>query len=262
MLILQPIGGLCNRMRSINSAKELAKKRNETLTVIWFVNPELGCRFEDIFAPTKDFRIITIHSKWNLRKLFLQFVCTAFGSFLDNTAIRAHKGDGNLEEAFAASLKKNTYIATEEHFYESHDYSSFVPNDTVNEKIESMKEKLGEHAVGVHIRRTDNGPAIGKSSTDAFVSSMEKEIAREPLTHFYVATDDMTEEENLRKLFPDRIISNETRDLSRDSVAGIRDACVDLFSLASTNKIIGSYFSSFTDIAADMHQIPKIVAGV
>ena len=31
--------------------------------------------------------------------------------------------------------------------------------------------------------------------------------------------------------------------------------------LSKTDKIIGSYFSSFTDIAADINGIPKIVAG-
>ena len=55
MLIIQPVGGLCNRMRSINSARVLAQKRGEKLTVIWFVNPELGCPFERIFEPTDAF---------------------------------------------------------------------------------------------------------------------------------------------------------------------------------------------------------------
>ena len=57
------------------------------------------------------------------------------------------------------------------------------------------------------------------------------------------------------------IISNETRDLSRDSVNGVKDALLDLMCLSKTDKIIGSYFSSFTDIAADINGIPKIVAG-
>ena len=58
MLIIQPIGGLCNRMRAINSARMLAEKRQEKLTVIWFVNPELGCPFEKIFEPTDAFKVI------------------------------------------------------------------------------------------------------------------------------------------------------------------------------------------------------------
>lgn len=78
---------------------------------------------------------------------------------------------------------------------------------------------------------------------------------------FYLATDDPAEEALLRATFPGHILSNQNRCLRRDTKEGIEDALLDLYCLASTQKIIGSYFSSFTDIAADMHKIPKIIAG-
>ena len=80
-------------------------------------------------------------------------------------------------------------------------------------------------------------------------------------TMFYLATDDMAEEAELRKAFPGRILSNQERCLRRDSREGMQDALLDLYSLAATRKIIGSYFSSFTDIAADMRKIPLVIAG-
>ena len=256
MLIIQPIGGLCNRMRAINSAYMLAKERKEKLIVIWFVNHELGCPFQELFQNTDELKVINIHSKWNLQKMWYQLT----SHFVNNETIRQHKGDGLLAEAYRKSLPKKVYIATEEHFYPCHDYHLFVPTQEIQKRIDDMGTKLGKHAVGVHIRRTDNKPAIGKSSTAAFINAMEKEIAINPDTCFYLATDDMSEEEALRKHFGDKIISNETRDLSRDSISGIKDAMLDLFSLSNTTKIIGSFFSSFTDIAADMHGIEKIVA--
>ena len=73
MLIIQPIGGLCNRMRAINSAMVLAKKQNKKLKVIWNVNAELGCPFEELFEPTDAFTVMNISSKWNPIKLFYQF---------------------------------------------------------------------------------------------------------------------------------------------------------------------------------------------
>lgn len=257
MLIIQPIGGLCNRMRAINSARMLAKERGDKLTVIWNVNHELGCPFEEIFQPNDTLRVINIHSKWNVRKLFHQLTA----QFIPNDEIKAHKGDGLLDEAFRKSLRAKVYIATEEHFYPCHEYDLFVPSDDVQAKIDAKKALLGPHCVGVHIRRTDNLPAMAKSSSEAFIRSMEAELSRVPDTQFYLATDDMREEEALRERFPGRIISNEGRDLSRDSISGIKDAMVDLYCLASTSKIIGSFFSSFTDIAADMRSIPKIIAG-
>lgn len=257
MVILQPIGGLCNRMRAINSAFLLAKERGDKLTVIWFENKELGCPFGELFKDSGEIRIINIKSKWNLLKMWYQLS----SHFINNETIRAHKGDGLLDEAFRKALPKRIYIATEEHFYPCHDYHLFVPTDEIAARIKKMKDKLGAASVGVHIRRTDNKPAMDKSSTTAFRTAMEKEVAANPEVTFYLATDDFTEEEALRKHFGNKIISNENRDLSRDSVNGIKDAMLDLYSLSSTSKIIGSYFSSFTDIAADMHSIPKLVAG-
>lgn len=257
MLIIQPIGGLCNRIRAINSAWMLAQERGDTLTVIWNVNQELGCPFERLFEPNPAFRVINIRSKWDPRKLYLQ----TSSHFIPNEEIRAHKGDGLLEEAYRKALPDKIYIATEEHFYPCHSYELFTPIPAIQKRIQEMTRDFSSHTVGVHIRRTDNKPAIGKSSTEAFVASMDAELAANEDTVFYLATDDREEEECLRDYFGGVIFSNEDRDLSRDSVSGIQDAMVDLYALASTHKIIGSYFSSFTDIAADMHGIPKIIAG-
>ena len=284
MIIIQPIGGLCNRMRAINSARVLAKKRGETLKVIWNVNPELGCPFEELFQKTRlqfpsmltisplsaipftdviymdaafAFSLRNIHSKWDPQKVFYQLTRMVVG----NEELRANRTEQGLPDAYVASLPKNLYIATEEHFFPCHDYSPFQPTTEIADRVNAITAGFKSHNVGIHIRRTDNKPAIGKSSTQAFIDAMQKELSMDPSTMFYLATDDLSEEANLRRVFPDRIISNETRDLSRDSVNGVKDALLDLMCLSKTDKIIGSYFSSFTDIAADINGIPKIVAG-
>ncbi len=256
MIMIQPIGGLCNRMRAINSAYMLSKERKDKLTVIWFNNSELNCPFEQLFQKHDDLTILNIYSKWNIKKLFHQFS----SQFISNEEIKTNKTDGLLTESYRNSLGKKIYIATEEHFYPNHSYELFVPTHEIQQRIDHMCAHFGSNPVGVHIRRTDNAPAIGKSSTKAFIQAMEKELADNPETMFYLATDDLREESNLRSHFAGRILSNENRDLSRDSVRGIEDAMLDLYCLSKTNKIIGSFFSSFTDIAADMNAIPKIIA--
>ena len=257
MLILAPIGGLCNRMRAINSALVLAQKRGEPLKVIWNVNPELGCPFEELFQPTDAFRLRNIHSKWDPVKLAYQLTCRNIG----NEDIRGNRDENGLLESYYNALPKRLYIATEEHFFKNSDYSPFKPSGEIRQKADRLLSSTAGRKVGVHIRRTDNRPAISGSSTDAFVQAMEKEIQAFEDTVFYLATDDLSEEAALRERFGSRILSNEGRDLSRDTVSGIRDALLDLICLSETEKIIGSYFSSFTDIAADMHQIPKLIAG-
>ena len=259
MIIIQPSGGLCNRMRVINSGWKLARERHDQLKVLWNCNAELNCPFESLFQPVKEFKITSIHSVADPRKLLHQKTAR---HYLTNDEILAHRNaDGILDPAYVATLTGKTYIFTWEWFYPSEDYHLFVPADRLQARIDAMTAKFGSSCVGVHIRRTDNQPAIGKSSTDAFITSMKKELEADPDTMFYLATDDKQEEAALREVFPDRILSNEDRCLRRDSVDGMHDALLDLYCLASTRKIIGSYFSSFTDIAADMHKIPKVIAG-
>lgn len=259
MIIIQPSGGLCNRMRVINSGWRLSRERQEKLLVLWNCNPELNCPFEALFRPVTEFRITNIHSVADPRKLFYQKTAR---TCLTNDSLIAHRtAEGVLDSSYVRSLKSNLYIFTWEWFYPSEDYHLFVPTETLEKRIRKITAGFGPSCVGVHIRRTDNQPAIGKSSTDAFLHSMKQELLEDPDTMFYLATDDMAEEARLREAFPGRILSNQKRCLRRDSREGMQDALLDLYSLAATRKIIGSYFSSFTDIAADMRKIPLLIAG-
>lgn len=53
-LFLKPVGGLCNRMRSIDSALALCNKYNYELVIIWVLDHALNCRFHDLFEPLQN----------------------------------------------------------------------------------------------------------------------------------------------------------------------------------------------------------------
>ena len=258
MIIIQPSGGLCNRMRVINSAYVLAKRRKERLIVLWYTCSELNCPFEELFLPTKEITIINIRSLLDIRKIYYQLTS---GSRFTNEDILHNKTDGVLHPEFERTLKKRVYIFTWEHFFPSEDYHLFIPTEILQKRIHKIAENFGKHCIGVHIRRTDNIPSKDSSSTEHFISSMEAEVAKDRNVKFFLATDDRDEEAALRLHFGNRIISNQNKVLDRNSPTGIQDAVIDLFSLAQTEKILGSYYSSFTDIAADINHIPKIIMG-
>ena len=175
--------------------------------------------------------------------------------------IENNKTDGVLHTDFFNRLSSSCYIFTWEHFYPANDYHLFVPTASLTKRIDAIAKDFGEHAVGVHIRRTDNTWAIANSKSDEFSVAIRKELEQFPDAKFYIATDDITEEERLRKEFGNAIVSNTSKTLARDSVEGMHDALIDLFCLSRTKKIFGSFYSSFTDIAADMRGIEKIVVG-
>ena len=258
MIIIQPSGGLCNRMRVISSAYILAQKKNCKLLVLWKMCDELNCPFEELFLPPKEFTIINFKSNFNMKKLFYQF--TAKQRF-NNTDIENNKTDGVLHNDFFKKLSSSVYLSTWEHFYPAKDYHVFEPTAALKKRITNITDTFGPHCVGVHIRRTDHTWAIANSKSDEFSVAIGEELKKFPEAKFYIATDDIREEERLRKEFGNAILSNTTKTLARDSVEGMHDALIDLFCLSLTTKIFGSYYSSFTDIAADMQGIEKIVIG-
>ena len=113
--------------------------------------------------------------------------------------------------------------------------------------------------VGLHIRRSDNEMSIKYSPTELFLEAIEKEIESNPSVKFYLATDDSQEEKLITERFGDRICTYRKRSVDRNTEVAIVDAMIDLTNLASCKKIYGSYYSSFSDVAAIWGNIEKEV---
>ncbi|KAA6326633.1 hypothetical protein EZS27_024282, partial [termite gut metagenome] len=106
--------------------------------------------------------------------------------------------------------------------------------------------------------RADNVRSISKSPTELFISRMNDEIQRHPETLFYLATDSQEEKALLKSIFGKRVITLD-KEISRRTPIGIENAVVDLFLLSKTNKIIGSFHSSYTEMAAELSGIECLI---
>ena len=113
--------------------------------------------------------------------------------------------------------------------------------------------------VGVHIRRTDHVQAIRHAAVEDYIGLMDREVAQNEEVRFFLATDD----ENVKRRLIDHLgkerISTAAAELRRDTLAGIEAAVVDLFALSRCGKIIGSYYSSYSEIAAELGHIEMII---
>ncbi|KAA6321316.1 hypothetical protein EZS27_029024, partial [termite gut metagenome] len=87
---------------------------------------------------------------------------------------------------------------------------------------------------------------------------MNDEIQQHPETLFYLATDSQKEKALPKGIFGKRIITLD-KEISRTTPSGIENAVVDLFLLSKTNKIIGSFYSSYTEMAAELSEIKCII---
>ena len=257
MIWIEPIGGLCNRMRAINSAYHLALDLGQELTVIWTARAELNCSFGKLFKKLSQVQLIENVGKtarrYKLRRYFSDL-------YLNEEAVGRLNGNDPMIPISFFREKKRIYIHTGYQFYRTENYPKlFVPTEEVRNLVEGQKRQWKGRMVGVHIRRTDNTSAIRGSSTEGFIMQMEKELLQEPETCFFLATDSNMESETLCKKFGSRIYMQENKKLERDSEEGMKAALVDLLCLAGTEKIIGSYWSSFTDLSSEYYGIEKVI---
>ncbi len=254
MIFVEPMLGLCNRIRVLDSVLAINHARRHSVCVLWVRNADLNCRFDELFErPAGVDRIFDFAGATQPGRFLKQFL----PRLVQNAVARAidQKEMDSLRAAgfsFAELVKtRSLYLRTWEHFHRGEDPLAAFQLVPELRAIVDAHQINRPQTVGVHIRRTDHR-WLHHSPTNEFVSLMEQEAARRPGVVFFVATDDLDEEKNLQQRFPGRIITHPKRSLDRNSSAAIKDAAIDLYSLARCGKIIGSYGSSFSIAAAQI----------
>lgn len=226
-----PIGGLCNRLRVIASGLQWAG--SEGLRVHWYVSEEMNANYTDVFETPNGVKLVETKGVPLFDRLALSKRIPFFG--------------------------KNWQI-TCENWLKVLDFSFVKPTSEMQAIVDSRCAEFPNKVVGVHIRRTDNAESIRLSPSSAFVREMKRAVDDDGIEAFFVASDSDEEKRMLRKEFGDnRIITNE-HVASRSDENGLKDAVVDLLMLSRTNKIIGSGWSSFSEVASYIGKIELVRA--
>lgn len=113
-------------------------------------------------------------------------------------------------------------------------------------------------ALACHVRRTDNERSITRSPTSGFVSAVRSAGLDRAGAALYLATDaPETEVPAFRGALRCRVVTlrellteAEALDLDRGSARGMELALLELFTLALAPRVLGSYGSAFSDVAA------------
>lgn len=258
-------GGLCNRLRVVLSALYFSQHTAVPVRVEWSKHKECFAHFTDLFLPivSDNFRITPMRW-WNKpveRKnlhlpalIRLPFYSKQIKNFWPNKHGEISK---LIQEHNRLYLSTCSCIMD----YPQEITHVLRPIPEIQQEIDAITQHFTPHTIGVHIRRTDNKASISGSPTSAFIEAMKKELETNNKVHFFVATDDTSVRTLLQNTFPGRIITQEFHKCHRDTLSGMKQAVVDLFCLARTTKIIGSYWSSFTDTAAEIGNTPLLIAG-
>ncbi len=267
-IILEPHAGLANRMRVIASGLWLGGILNKKIKLIWNPDSDLNCPFENLFEPIADLEPIDKKKKLFIvrstaqKSMLKRFVITCVNALISNKFIvfkdaevkNICKGEIDII-ALGKNCKILYFMTCEEFGVKTDEYKRFIPKPDIQHKINEQCKQFNLRTIGVHIRRTDNEIAIQQSPTELFIQRIKEDIEKDPDINYFLSTDDAQTEYQLKTLFGDKILTFD-KEYSRDSMQGVKDALVDMYCLANTTKIYGSYWSSFSDVAARINGIP------
>lgn len=262
-----PVGGLANRMRAVASAVTLAGKTESELQVVWFQDWALNASFSRLFKPV-DATMAGLRDASPLDYLLLDRPRSK--NFHIPRICQKFVFDSCLYERFITPLCKKhfdfetwardrqVYMASYTAFQlYKHELVRrlFVPLDEIQEEIDKRSHLFSKYMIGVHIRRTDNIDSIRQSPIELFYDKLDQDIKEDTEIGIYLATDSEEVKQLMKERYGERLLLSD-KQASRDSWEGIKDGIADMYTLARTQKIYGSFQSSFSDMAAQIGGVP------
>jgi hypothetical protein len=267
-IIVIPSEGLSNRLRVIATASKLARNSNKKILVYWEANSNLNATYQDLFEdtgtaitqPPLKYRIWLKMIRQSLRLRFVSKIYLDFFRFdfiyLDSMIRLVKDGQLNLQQEIDKSKEVFFCSCEEFEYFDASDYQSFLPKKKLKENIDLLSNKFNAKTIGIHIRSTDNEWSKKNSPFHLFINKIEEEIAIDESVNFFVSTDNEAYQKELLNRFGENRIFIHQKEFRRDTKKGIEDAVIDIFCLSKTTKIYGSYWSSFSEVASRIGNIP------
>lgn len=280
-IVVQPVGGLCNRLRVVASAYILSKKIEADLKLLWIPDKACNCLFGDLFEPPISFEVATIRSP----KLFGLIAKRPFSLLspllepalygahgrtltIDNGALAERNFLIEAEEVsdYETVIFKSCFSdfapssATPDHY--ANQASSFLRSIIPSKMVSDQLFDLPSPTIGIHIRRGDNLKSSQKSTTEEFVAKIDDCIADNSAASFLLATDDPDVEQELCIQYPNKILTFPKTSYDRSRKAAIQEALVDLLMLSKCDRILGSFWSSFSETASLFNLVTLDTIGV
>lgn len=264
-LTVEPTGGLANRLRALDAAIELGAASGVPVRLRWHVNRDLGGAFQRFFELPPSLSALDNPTEGDSRRWAARL--GAFGRrrayrYLADTDIK-RLVEQRADLVALAQGRRPLYIRTCYRFFASaRPYAWLQPIARLRSRIDEASGGFGAHTIGVHVRRTDHVTSREQSPDAIFFTALDACIEQDDAAEFCLCTDDGDTLARFRERYGRRIITRADRQLGRDSVGAIEDAVVDIFSLARCTRILGSEWSSFSRLAAQLGGIERRVLSV
>ena len=259
--------GLSNRIKSLVSVIKLAEENNSDYKVKWDIldnynknNHILNCSFEKLFENNieikqikEDYKIynhhcLSVSDKDNIPKNF-----NTFKSNLKKKTMTLNDRFNRNIDLMYNKIPDNIKIKYINYF------KILKLNKDLQEKVDNFSKNFNEHTISIHIRSWNRKNEESRKSLfnlNKYIDTLNKY----PDKNFYLSSDSQDVLNKLKDIYKDRLIyypRQNKLDNSRDYPEGIQEDLIELYLLSKNKFIIGSHFSTFTEVAWWLAECPK-----
>lgn len=266
-LFLDAQHGLGNRLRAVASAACVAQKTNRHLVIIWEPDHHCFCRMSDLFKYSGEVLDRSFVSEADRSGMSLfNYMEIEQGSSKDAYIAPDIVGDLYVRSAYPINSPLTSW-REENNFLKSLD-----PSEPVSTLLSSVPAR---YELGVHIRmiggdsaqhlsyeQKSNWTQVGheeiefwrnKSHYSNFVNRIDEVLGKRNVNRFFLAADNP----DAYRFFLDRYderVTVLTRDRYDRSAEQLRYALADAMLLSRSSVLLGSNWSSFTELAVRLSQ--------
>lgn len=288
LLFVHAMHGLGNRLRAIGSGLAFARNTRRVPVVIWESDAHIAAEFDALFNVSDLVLVKRFIPKWPFKDLHEYDASWNEFKFYNYMEMEegAKKGEVIKNEPEKHMYYKGAYImeAPEYSWWESEneELKKLRPIGVVEENLRMLEEQGLSNAIGVHIRNrtlekdiknVDFNQEYGSeaaatmehwrtmSSYNTFLSEMKRILREEDKdAKFYIATDTFEILGIMNEQFPGRILCTERKCDDRDSEC-VKYAVIDMYALSRTKSLLGSNWSSYTEMAERLGGLKARLAG-
>ena len=270
-VVLCAMGGLANRIRAIDSARTLCRRFNRPLRIVWIRDSrQIAARFSDLFEPIDDTNVSVLEAtfldrlryappSWHRNAripVLWQFIRFGPSRRLSVPRGRILQRAGTIPPQFARRDRTVVLYAWWQMVPAEDRYAFFRPLPSLLAEVDALVATFpGTRTVGVHVRRGDHAQAIRHSPIEAFEARMDALLASIEADSFFLATDDSSIRDRLARRYGSRLLFRDGSS-DRSTLAGMRGAVVDLWTLSRCTRLFAPCGSTFAPTAAALGGIP------
>jgi hypothetical protein len=257
VLHIVPQGGIANRVRAIISAQWMTERLGTELAVTWHSDAAIPASWNDLYEGPLPSPPPGLETRETLHLRNPAFIDPS------DPAVRA-ADVVELRTCMACSFRPDIEALSYRFWAAVHPHlRGLTPCSEVRSLVDPIADRFGTHVLGVHIRT--GGGAIGfkeryRATREAFFDEINRLRDETPGLQIYLASDAIDTAVAARARFGAALITMDDhveRDFrTTDTVEDLQVALAEIVLLSRTQRVLGTYYSSFAALAGAMGALP------